>query len=50
MEEDEDKVESRIAMRRKQFATRRESSIGAMLMTNKFDDSDIRAKFRTYEI
>jgi len=46
----DDKVDSRIAMRRKQFATRRESSIGAMLMTNKFDDRDIRSKFRTYEI
>ena len=39
-----------ISMRRKQFATRRESSIGAMVMTNKFDDGDIRRKFRNYEI
>ena len=47
---EEDKVDSRTAQRRKQFATRRESSIGAMLMTNKFDDEDLRKKFRTYEI
>jgi len=38
------------AQKRKQFATRRESSIGAMLMTNKFSDDDLRSKFRTYEI
>lgn len=46
----EKEVDSRTAMRRKQFATRRESSIGAMVMTNKLDDDDIRRKFRTYEI
>lgn len=38
------------AQRRKQFATRRESSIGAMVMTNKFADDDLRMKFRTYDI
>ena len=38
------------AQKRKQFAVRRESSIGAMLMTNKFADDDLRMKFRTYEI
>ena len=39
-----------LSMRRKQFASRRESSIGAMVMTNKFNDNDIRRKFRNYEI
>ena len=43
-------IDSKTAMRRRQFATRRESSIGAMVMTNKFDDNDIRRKFRNYEI
>ena len=43
-------IDSNTAMRRKQFATRRESSIGAMVMTNKFEDNDIRRKFRNYEI
>ena len=36
------------AMRRQRFA-RRQSSIGAMVMTNKFDDNEMRRRFRTYE-
>ena len=43
-------TERSLSMRRKQFASRKESSIGAMVMTNKFDDSDIRRRFRNYEI
>ena len=37
------------AMRRQRFA-RRQSSIGAMVMTSKFDDNEMRRRFRTYEI
>ena len=43
-------IDSKTAMRRRQFTTRRQSSIGAMVMTNKFDDNDIRRKFQNYEI
>ena len=43
-------TERSLSMRRKQFASRKESSIGAMVMTNKFDDNDIRRRFRNYEI
>ena len=42
--------DSKIAMRRKLFAVRRESTIGTMVMADKLDDNDIRRKFRNYEI
>ena len=38
------------AMRRKQFAVRRQSTIGTMVMADKWDDNEIRRKFRNYEI
>jgi hypothetical protein len=50
-EEDENKsVDPTTAMRRRQFATRRESTIGAMVMAEKWEDKEIRRRFRNYEI
>ena len=45
-----DGEDAKIAMRRKLFAIRRESTIGTMVMAEKLDDNDIRRKFRNYEI
>ena len=39
-----------VAMRRRQFAVRRQSTIGAMVMAEKWEDSEIRRRFRNYEI
>ena len=38
------------AQRRRQFASRRESTIGAMVMAEKWEDNEIRRRFRNYEI
>ena len=38
------------AMRRRQFAVRRQSTIGAMVMAEKWEDNEIRRRFRNYEI
>lgn len=38
------------AQRRRQFANRRESTIGAMVMAEKWEDNEIRRRFRNYEI
>jgi len=43
-------VDSATAMKRRQFAIRRESTIGAMVMAEKWDDNEIRRRFRNYEI
>lgn len=43
-------VDKSTAMRRKQFASRRESTIGAMVMAEKLEDNEIRRRFRNYEI
>ncbi len=43
-------VDPALAMRRRQFAIRRESTIGAMVMTEKWEDTEIRRRFRNYEI
>jgi len=38
------------AVRRRQFAVRRQSTIGAMIWADKYDDNEIRRRFRNYEI
>ena len=38
------------AMKRRQFAVRRQSTIGTMVMAEKWDDNEIRRRFRNYEI
>jgi len=38
------------AMKRRQFAVRRQSTIGAMIWAEKYDDNEIRRRFRNYEI
>lgn len=38
------------AMRRRQFAVRRQSTIGTMIWAEKYDDNEIRRRFRNYEI
>ena len=43
-------TDSGTAMRRRQFAVRRQSTIGAMVMAEKWDDNEIRRRFRNYEI
>ncbi len=43
-------VDPATAMRRRQFASRRESTIGAMVMAEKWEDTEIRRRFRNYEI
>jgi len=37
-------------MKRRQFAVRRQSTIGAMIWADKYDDNEIRRRFRNYEI
>ena len=44
------KIDSKTALRRRQFASRRESTIGAMVMAEKWEDNEIRRRFRNYEI
>lgn len=44
------RVDSKTALRRRQFANRRESTIGAMVMAEKWEDNEIRRRFRNYEI
>ena len=44
------KVDEQVAKRRQQFAQRRDSSIGAMMMVNQMEDTEIRRRFRNYEI
>ena len=39
-----------VSIRRRQFAVRRQSTIGAMVMTERWEDGDIRRRFRNYEI
>ena len=39
-----------VSLRRRQFAVRRQSTIGAMVMTERWEDGDIRHRFRNYEI
>jgi len=38
------------AVKRRQFAVRRQSTIGAMIWADKYDDNEIRRRFRNYEI
>ena len=49
-EENKTTPSDQVTMRRRQFAVRRQSTIGAMVMTERWDDGDIRRRFRNYEI
>ena len=43
--------DEQVAMRRRQqFAVRRQSTIGAMVMAEKWEDNEIRRRFRNYEL